>query len=367
LKAIKRLTSIPPMKKKGEELELLKVDTGNWSIPYTSGGPYVVIHSDKIVGNTGGATAYVSEIVTESGSWATGTAAGYFLCHSIVGSFESENLNVGANLNVATTTGIITPPEELTDFINRLMVWLPEKYKAEPNVVDYVEAVFNLFAEINNNIGNFAKLYSPTDLEEGSEFERLESLFNLISNPSALRNERVYGLLHASDFIKIKGLLQSVNYYMYKRRLSNQDFTVDIRYLWTGPVGETGDYTTFIPEDIGKIRREAGLAYYPSPHFDMSVHPIPGGPPVELSNADKQELRILINRVRPIETVYGEAYVEKIGILPSIIVLPTTAHSTVLASCIVLSCSPVGIRPVILLLTKGTSLIITDNITLLCG
>jgi hypothetical protein len=73
-----------------------------YTIDFTSGGPYQIQEGDVVTGATSTKTATVLRIVTTSGSWAAGTAAGYMVVASASGAFVAENLNVGANLNVAT-------------------------------------------------------------------------------------------------------------------------------------------------------------------------------------------------------------------------------------------------------------------------
>lgn len=74
-------------------------------LAFTSGGTYVVAVGDTITGATSGATAVITGVALASGSWAAGTAAGRFTFATQTGTFQSENLNVGANLNVATIAG----------------------------------------------------------------------------------------------------------------------------------------------------------------------------------------------------------------------------------------------------------------------
>ena len=74
-------------------------------LSFTSGGTYEVLEGDVITGATSGATATITRVVLESGSFAAGTAAGRFIFASQTGTFQSETLNVGASTNVATITG----------------------------------------------------------------------------------------------------------------------------------------------------------------------------------------------------------------------------------------------------------------------
>lgn len=76
-------------------------------VAFTSGGTYVMQVGDTIIGATSGATAVLTAVALTSAlaSWAAGTATGYLYFASQTGTFQAENLNVGANLNVATIAG----------------------------------------------------------------------------------------------------------------------------------------------------------------------------------------------------------------------------------------------------------------------
>jgi hypothetical protein len=78
---------------------------GTRTVAFTSGGTYEVIPGDTIVGATSGSTARVVSITLSSGTWAGGDAAGTFTLDTRNGALQSENLNVGTNLNVATIGG----------------------------------------------------------------------------------------------------------------------------------------------------------------------------------------------------------------------------------------------------------------------
>ena len=73
-----------------------------FELSFTSGGTYVISEGDTITGATSGATASVTRVVLESGSFSGGDAAGRLIFASQTGTFQAENLDVGANLNVAT-------------------------------------------------------------------------------------------------------------------------------------------------------------------------------------------------------------------------------------------------------------------------
>ena len=91
-----------------------------WVVPYTSGGTYRIKPGDTIEGASSGATGYVESVSVSSGSWAAGTAAGNITIRRKSGTFESENLDVGSNGNVATTTGVLSYQAAITTTTNDL-------------------------------------------------------------------------------------------------------------------------------------------------------------------------------------------------------------------------------------------------------
>lgn len=91
-------------------------------VNYTSGGTYVIAEGDVITGAVSGATATVRRVILGNGGWGAGTAEGYLVLSGQTGTFGAENLNVGANLNVATiagnSTAITLPPGGRYEFTN---------------------------------------------------------------------------------------------------------------------------------------------------------------------------------------------------------------------------------------------------------
>ena len=75
------------------------------TIAFTSGGTYEIRPGVTVTGGTSAATGAVIFVKLTSGTWAAGTAAGNLIFSSQSGTFTSENLNVGADLNVATVAG----------------------------------------------------------------------------------------------------------------------------------------------------------------------------------------------------------------------------------------------------------------------
>lgn len=76
-----------------------------WSLSFTSGGTYEIQVGDTIEGATGGATAHVAGVSVDTGSWAGGDAAGTLTLRRVTGTFQAENLDVGANSDVAAIAG----------------------------------------------------------------------------------------------------------------------------------------------------------------------------------------------------------------------------------------------------------------------
>jgi hypothetical protein len=74
-------------------------------IAFTSGGTYEIQEGDTITGAISGATAVITRVVHTSGTWGAGSAAGRLIFASQTGTFQAEDLNVGATLNVATIAG----------------------------------------------------------------------------------------------------------------------------------------------------------------------------------------------------------------------------------------------------------------------
>jgi hypothetical protein len=76
-----------------------------WNIPFTSGGTNTISAGDQIVGATSGAKCVVDQVLISSGTFAAGTAAGFFIVRegTLVGTFQSENVY---DLTTQATTGI---------------------------------------------------------------------------------------------------------------------------------------------------------------------------------------------------------------------------------------------------------------------
>lgn len=82
-----------------------------WNVPFSSGGTNQISAGDKIIGATSGATAIVESVLLQSGTWAGGNAAGFFILQegSLNGTFQSENVydlttQASAGIDDATVT-----------------------------------------------------------------------------------------------------------------------------------------------------------------------------------------------------------------------------------------------------------------------
>ena len=96
----------------GATAAIYKSTASGWSLvalgrelAFTSGGTTEIVAGDVITGAISGAFATVTRVMLESGSWAAGTAAGKFIFASDTGTFQAENIDVGATLNLATIAG----------------------------------------------------------------------------------------------------------------------------------------------------------------------------------------------------------------------------------------------------------------------
>lgn len=96
----------------GTAAEMYKSSASGWTLvalgrelSFTSGGTIEIVEGNTITGATSAATGVVSRVVLTSGTWAGGNAAGKFILSSQTGTFVAENLNVGANPNLATIAG----------------------------------------------------------------------------------------------------------------------------------------------------------------------------------------------------------------------------------------------------------------------
>jgi len=90
-----------------------------YGLTFDSGGTHEVLVGDTLTGATGGATAVVLSITLSSGTWAGGDAAGLFVLTGKSGTFQAENLNEGANANVATIAGTASSVVQTVTNVNK--------------------------------------------------------------------------------------------------------------------------------------------------------------------------------------------------------------------------------------------------------
>ena len=96
----------------GLSANLWKSSSAGWvqvnlgrEVAFTSGGPAQPLEAQTLTGATSGATAVIGRVIVTSGTWAGGDAAGRLILTAQTGAFQSENLNIGASLNVLTVAG----------------------------------------------------------------------------------------------------------------------------------------------------------------------------------------------------------------------------------------------------------------------
>jgi hypothetical protein len=93
--------------------DLVEVMMGiTWTLPFSSGGPYVIQIGDIIEGDDSEASGFVAGVQVTSGSWETEDAAGTLTLRRVTGRFlPSETLSVGTEPNVCTTAGSMSGTE----------------------------------------------------------------------------------------------------------------------------------------------------------------------------------------------------------------------------------------------------------------
>jgi len=140
--------SIEAEKILGDLIELMTAI--EWTLAFTDGGTYTISPGHTITGPISGATARVGVVTVSSGTWAGGDAAGDLTLRRLVGTFEAENLNVGANSNVATIAAAPTGQDAPTVVTGGLasgieyMAGGPESYPEAGEKVIGVPALFNI-------------------------------------------------------------------------------------------------------------------------------------------------------------------------------------------------------------------------------
>jgi hypothetical protein len=73
-------------------------------VPFSSGGTATIAAGNEIIGATSAARARVVEVLTYSGTFAGGDAAGFFVVEMISGTFQSENVKLSGGTDDATVT-----------------------------------------------------------------------------------------------------------------------------------------------------------------------------------------------------------------------------------------------------------------------
>lgn len=96
----------------GLSAKLWKSSASGWvqvslgrEVAFTSGGPTEPIEGQTVTGATSTATGVIGRVIVTSGTWAGGDAAGRLILKSQTGAFQSENINIGASLDVLTVAG----------------------------------------------------------------------------------------------------------------------------------------------------------------------------------------------------------------------------------------------------------------------
>lgn len=79
-----------------------------WTLGYTSGGQNKPQVGDLVEGQTSGAVGVMESYTTATGAWADGDAGGTLILRRKIGEYMSEDLDIGAEVNLATTDGSIS-------------------------------------------------------------------------------------------------------------------------------------------------------------------------------------------------------------------------------------------------------------------
>jgi len=113
---------------------------------FTSGGTYEIEAGDTITGATSTETALVIEVSVLTGTFAGGDAAGTLRVRSQSGDFVAENLNVGAETNVATIAANSTYIEKLGGLVEEIAYTGggPDAYPGPGDLVTGCPATFNI-------------------------------------------------------------------------------------------------------------------------------------------------------------------------------------------------------------------------------
>jgi hypothetical protein len=86
-----------------------------YDVPFSSGGTTEIVAGAIITGATTGAKAFVRQVLTYSGTWAGGDAAGFFIVEMIgTVAFGSENVYVSSDTTAGTNDATVTVNVEHT-------------------------------------------------------------------------------------------------------------------------------------------------------------------------------------------------------------------------------------------------------------
>ena len=81
--------------------------TATHMVSFSSGGTTEIVAGNIVTGATSSKTAYVVATALFNGTWAGGDASGMLYLKDPSGTFQAENLNVGATSNLATIPGAL--------------------------------------------------------------------------------------------------------------------------------------------------------------------------------------------------------------------------------------------------------------------
>lgn len=137
------------------------------TLAFTSGGVHEVVVGDTIVGATSTKTAVVDYIHLTSGAWSTGDAAGILMISSASGAFAAENLNVGADLNVASIAATQITADNFQHFLGEDFddsIILGLAWKCSELISDLRERVPYWQAEYFRNLQNAYDAFKTTTI-----------------------------------------------------------------------------------------------------------------------------------------------------------------------------------------------------------
>lgn len=131
--------------------DIIEAMTGSrWTLAYTSGGQNKPQVGDTVTGATSGAVSILESYTTDSGAWADGDAAGDLLLRRKIGEYMSENLDIGSEINLATTDGSVTvegAEELVTGDLADDIVYLSggiEEFPGKEQLIVGMSAEFNI-------------------------------------------------------------------------------------------------------------------------------------------------------------------------------------------------------------------------------